>query len=127
MWISFSNYRSPDAAPWLIVAGLGIVVASQAGLSLPIAGAIAMIGWGAARAMAGKNAPRHAGLTALLNLVIYTSLACLAMAAQTDAAMANSQRLALSLALLDCALATLLLVVLTLSTVRQLVPDGRSD
>jgi hypothetical protein len=67
-------------APLLLLIAVGVAILAQAWSAVPIAGAIALAGWGTAL----KLAERPGGI--LLTLVVYAPLCLLAMASQLDAA-----------------------------------------
>jgi hypothetical protein len=98
----------------LIGVGLAVVVVAQLIAGVPIAAAIVLIGWGALLSIAS-------GPMALLNLPVYGCLGSFAIASQTHAALGG--RLSLLL-LVDHALAMVLLVGLTIHTVRRLLPTS---
>jgi hypothetical protein len=105
----------------LIGVGLAVVAVAQWQAGVPIAAAIVLIGWGALLSIA--SGPRSGSL-GLLNLPVYGCLGSFAIASQTHAAL-NSDVGQLSLLLLvDHTLAMVLIVGLTIHTVRGLLPTS---
>ncbi len=74
--------------PAMIVAGLAVVFAAMAWPGIPIAAAIMLIGYGAMVAVLAR--PVRQELLGVLSLAVYASLGCLAVAAQTHAAVNGS-------------------------------------
>lgn len=70
--------------PAMIVAGLVVVFAALAWPGVPIAAAIMLIGYGAMVSVLAR--PARQELLGVLSLTVYASLGCLAVAAQTHAA-----------------------------------------
>ena len=105
----------------LIGVGLAVVAVAQWQAGVPIAAAIVLIGWGALLSIASGL---RSGSLGLLNLPVYGCLGSFAIASQTHAAL-NSDVGQLSLLLLvDHTLAMVLIVGLTIHTVRRLLPTS---
>ncbi len=101
----------------LIGVGLIIVAAAQWQTGVPIAAAIVLIGWGALLSIA--SGPRTGSL-GLLNLPVYGCLGSFAIASQTHAALNGDVGQLSLLLLVDHTLAMVLIVGLTIHTVRHL-------
>lgn len=80
-----SSAAVPTLAPLLLLAGVGIVILAQLWSGVPMAGGVALAGWGSALATGPRRPVRS-----LLVLAIYVPLVALAMGAQLDAASAGS-------------------------------------
>jgi len=101
----------------LIGVGLAIVALAQLAAGVPIAAAIVIIGWGTFLSTASRP---HGNLLGLLNLPVYVCLGSLAIASQADAAIDQGAGQVSLILLVDHALAIVLLVGLTIHTVRRL-------
>jgi hypothetical protein len=118
MPFSSLSLESSKRGAALIGVGLAVVVAAQFKAGVPIAAAIVLIGWGTLISIASR--PRSGGL-ALLNLPVYGCLGSFAIASQTHVALGSDVgRLSLLLPV-DHALAMVMLVGLTIHTVRCLL------
>lgn len=102
----------------LIGAGLIIVAMAHWMGGAPIAAAIVLIGWGALLSVLSR--PRSE-LLGLMNLPVYGILVSIAIASQTHAALHSDAGQVGLLLLVDHTLAMVLLVGLTLHTVRRLL------
>jgi len=102
--------------PALIVVGMTIVLAALCWPGVPIAAAIMLIGYGAL--LTAFTRPGRQELLALISLAVYTSLGCLAVAAQTHAAINGPTGRVELFHLADHLLATALLA-LQIKTVLQ--------
>ncbi len=104
----------------LIGIGLVIVLTAQVVPAVPIAAAIALVGWGAQLTLFSS---RHNSLLGLVNLPVYATLVSFAVASQIHAELdADLGKVPLHL-VIDHALAVLLLVGLTLHTTRHLTSE----
>ena len=86
-WSRFSQNSQPTGL-MLIGLGLGIVLATQIFPAIPVAAAMMLIGWGATQILATGNG--RSQLLLFANLVIYATLGCFAIAAQSHTAMQGS-------------------------------------
>jgi hypothetical protein len=75
----------PTLAPLLLLAGVGIIILAQVWTVVPVAGGVALAGWGSALAVSPRWRVRF-----LLVLAVYVPLIALAIGAQLDAASAGS-------------------------------------
>ena len=76
---SSESISADNRGPLLIGVGLAVVLAAQLWPVLPLAAAIAMIGWGATLTLKRHH---HNELLLALNLVVYSSLTGLAILAE---------------------------------------------
>ena len=101
----------------LVGAGLAIIAIAQLSAGVPIAAAIVIIGWGTFLSVACRP---HGSLLGLFNLPVYVCLGSLAIASQSHAAIDQGPGQVSLMLLVDHALAIVLLVGLTIHTVRRL-------
>ncbi len=99
-----------NAGVRLLLAGVAVVIAAQLWPGVPICGAIALIAWGTAQAVANRP-----GLL-LLAAAIYAPLGVVAVMAQVDLAMRAESLAWAFLAGLDAAIAITLLFSLARQT-----------
>ena len=110
--------EQPNTGPRLIVAGMSVVLLAMLWPGLPIAAAVMLIGCGAMNTLFSR--PGRQELLGMLSLAVYASLGCLAVAAQTHAAI-NSPAASVSVLLqIDHAAATVLLAIMIRATIRRL-------
>ena len=113
-----SLLREPDKrGTALIGVGLAVVVLAQWKAGVPLAAAIVLIGWGALLSILSRQ---RSGMLGLLNLPVYVSLGSFAIASQTNGALRSDDGQVSLLLLVDHTLAIVLIVGLTLHTVRRL-------
>lgn len=118
MWSSFLRQDVRKCGAALIGAGLAVVIAAQVTGGVPVAAAMALIGWGVLLTV-------HAEALALANLVVYAVLVSFTIASQTHAAQNSAAGQLSLLTAVDHVAATLLLAGLTWFALRRaLQPSG---
>ena len=78
------SFTVQTLAPLLLLIAVGVAIVGQLWSAMPIAGAIALAGWGTALTMSRRSG------AVLLTLVVYAPLCLLAIASQLDAAASSS-------------------------------------
>ncbi len=105
---AYAEHRGPV----LIGIGLTVILAAQIWPLVPIAAALALIGWGATLSLLENLNVYRREYLAVLNLVVYVLLVGLAIGAQTHAAQASATAKLNPLLWTDHVLATILLASL---------------
>ena len=105
-------FHEVPRGPRLVCLGLVVVVLALLWPAIPIASAVALIGWGSTLCLRQSNPERQLVL-GVLHAAVYGSLACLAGGAQLDRTSSSSGGLAELVALVDLALAIVLVIALT--------------
>ena len=99
----------------LIGVGLLVVFAAQFWVGAPVVTAIALVGRGVIQAFRSRPRTNRQDSLVMLNLVVYGSLVCLAIVAQSNAVLQTSSTSASLEMLLDHAVAIVLLIGLIYS------------
>ena len=105
-------FHEVPRGPRLICIGLVVVLLALFRPEIPIASAVALVGWGSTLCLR-QSTPERQLVLGVLHAAIYGSLACLAGGAQLDRASHFSGELAELVALVDLALAIVLMIALT--------------
>jgi len=110
--------RLQPRGPALIAAGMAVVLTALLWPGVPIAAAVLLIGYGALLTVFAR--PGRQELLGLVNLAVYASLGCLAVAAQTHAGINGPMGRVGNLQLADHLVATVLLALLIKTTWQRL-------
>ena len=112
--------NAAQRGPALICLGLGLVVLAHFESSGPVVTPLALVGWGALLTLHAKPRTRQQDSLSMLNLVVYSSLVCLAIVAQSHAMLQRpASRISLPM-LLDHAGAIVLVIGLAAQVVRRI-------
>ena len=117
MLFFFSSLRR---GPALLSLGLGLIVCGQFYRELPIVTAMAVVAWGALLTLYERPRTSRQDVLSILNLVIYGSLICLAIIAQSQFVLKHANGRVHPIMLLDHAAAIVFLMGLSIQVMRRL-------
>lgn len=120
-------YSAERRGPMLVVAGLGIVILAQALPGIPVAAAIALIGWGSALMTDARTTSAARRPRLVLFAGVYAPLTALTAAAQFHLAMQQDSALGQTAAAMDAAVSVTLVGLLLRWTVDRLTEPQRVD
>ena len=117
MLFSLSSLRR---GPALLGLGMGLVICGQFYRDFPIVTAMAIVAWGAILTLYERPRTSRQDILSILNLVIYSSLVCLAIVAQSQHVLRHASGQVHPIMLLDHAAAIVVLLGLCVQVTRRL-------